>query len=102
MAEEIALTHHEHWDGNGYLGLREEEIPLAGRIVAVADAFDALTQERPYKKAWMEKEAIAEIKKKSGLQFDPRVVEAFLEIVEDEEHVDHQEKQQGLNQSPTI
>jgi putative two-component system response regulator len=102
MAEEIALTHHEHWDGNGYLGLREEEIPLAGRIVAIADAFDALTQDRPYKKAWTEKEAIAEIKQKSGLHFDPRVVEAFLEVVEDGERVNHQEEMQGLIHSPTI
>src|SRR4030095_11064592 len=52
MAEEIALTHHEHWNGNGYLGLAGESIPIAGRIVAVADVFDALTHERPYKKAW--------------------------------------------------
>src|SRR6185503_10580036 len=52
LAEQIALTHHERWDGTGYIGLRDEEIPIAGRIVTVADVFDALMSERPYKKAW--------------------------------------------------
>lgn len=81
LAEQIALTHHERWDGSGYLGLREEAIPMAGRIVAVADVFDALTSDRPYKKAWPIHEAIEEIKRQSGRQFDPRVVEAFLKVV---------------------
>jgi len=63
MAEEIALTHHEKWDGTGYSpGLKEEAIPLASRIVAVADVFDALTHERPYKKAWPVAEAVEEIR----------------------------------------
>ena len=79
LAEQIALTHHERWDGGGYIGLREESIPVAGRIVTVADVFDALTSERPYKKAWNANDAIEEIKRQSGKQFDPRVVEAFLE-----------------------
>ena len=81
LAEQIALTHHERWGGTGYLGLREEAIPLAGRIVAVADVFDALTSDRPYKKAWPVSEAVEEIKYQSGRQFDPRVVEAFLKVV---------------------
>jgi putative two-component system response regulator len=81
LAEQIALTHHERWDGSGYLGLCEEAIPIAGRIVAVADVFDALTSDRPYKKAWPIHEAIEEIKRQSGRQFDPRVVEAFLKVV---------------------
>ena len=80
MAEEIALTHHEHWDGKGYLGLQGESIPIAGRIVAVADVFDALINERPYKKAWSHQEAIEEIQRQSGRQFDPRIVQAFLEV----------------------
>lgn len=79
LAEVIALTHHEKWDGSGYpKGLRGEEIPIEGRIVAVADVFDALTSERPYKKAWSAAEAIEEIKRCSGQHFDPKVVEAFL------------------------
>jgi len=81
LAEQIALTHHERWDGTGYIGLREESIPMAGRIVTVADVFDALTSERPYKKAWPLSEAIEEIQRQSGHQFDPRVVEVFLKIV---------------------
>lgn len=82
MAEEIALTHHEHWGGNGYLGLKGESILLAGRIVAVADVFDALTHERPYKQAWQHQEALEEIQRQSGRQFDPHVVQAFLEIIQ--------------------
>jgi len=81
LAEQIALTHHERWDGTGYIGLREDAIPMAGRIVAVADVFDALTSERPYKKAWPLSEALEEIKCQSGPQFDPRIVEAFLNVV---------------------
>ncbi|HEX9388012.1 MAG TPA: HD domain-containing phosphohydrolase [Anaerolineales bacterium] len=81
LAEQIALTHHERWDGTGHLGLREDAIPLAGRIVAVADVFDALISERPYKQAWPLNESLEEIKRQSGRQFDPRVVEAFLKVV---------------------
>jgi putative two-component system response regulator len=81
MAEQIALTHQERWDGSGYpLGLKGEAIPLAGRIVALADVFDALTHERPYKKAWSLKDALAEIRRQSGRQFDPQVVEAFFSL----------------------
>jgi putative two-component system response regulator len=82
LAEEIALSHHERWDGTGYLGLKAESIPIAGRIVTVADVFDALTNERPYKKAWLHTEAIEEIRRQTGRQFDPRVVEAFLHVVD--------------------
>ena len=81
MAESIALTHHERWDGSRYpLGLAGEEIPLAGRIVAVADVFDALTHERPYKEAWSISDAVAEIVSQSGRQFDPAIVEAFTRL----------------------
>jgi putative two-component system response regulator len=80
-AEEIALTHHERWDGTGYIGQHGESIPMTGRIVTVADVFDALTNERPYKKAWPYDEAIEEIQRQSGRQFDPLVVEAFLQAV---------------------
>lgn len=81
LAEEIALTHHESWDGSGYpRGLREEEIPLAGRIVAVADVFDALTHVRAYKSAWRLDDAVDEIQHQSGVKFDPTVVKAFLQV----------------------
>lgn len=81
LAYQIACTHQERWDGSGYpRGLRGEEIPRVGRIVAVADVFDALTHERPYKTAWSEQSAIDEIARQSGRQFDPAVVEAFLQM----------------------
>lgn len=81
MARTVALTHHEKWDGNGYPnGLSGEEIPLVGRIVAIADVFDALTSERPYKKAWSIDDALALIERESGKHFDPTLVPAFLEI----------------------
>ena len=81
LAEQIALTHHECWDGGGYpLGLRGDNIPIAGRIVTVADVFDALTHERSYKKAWPVSDAVAEIEHLGGSKFDPRVVEAFLKL----------------------
>lgn len=81
LAEEIALSHHERWDGLGYpKGLSEERIPPSGRIVAVADVFDSLTHERPYKHAWSVREALAEIEGNAGTQFDPDVVEALLRL----------------------
>ncbi|MCW3018594.1 MAG: domain S-box protein [Solirubrobacterales bacterium] len=84
MAAVIAATHHEWWNGTGYpSGLAGERIPIVGRIVAVADVFDALTHERPYKAAWPVSQAVARIKRGSGRQFDPRVVRAFLAIRED-------------------
>lgn len=82
LAETITRSHHEKWDGSGYPeGLRGENIPVEARIVAIADFYDALTHERPYKKAWSPEEAIAEVKKQSGIHFDPRIVEAFLHEV---------------------
>jgi putative two-component system response regulator len=81
MASEIAGTHHERWDGNGYVaGLVGAEIPLAGRITALADVWDTLTHERPYKPAWDEDRALAEIDAQAGAHFDPRIVEAFRTI----------------------
>jgi putative two-component system response regulator len=83
FAEEIALYHHEHWDGTGYTpGLAGESIPLSARIVAIADVYDSLTHERPYKRAWSKDEAVTEIKAGTGSHFDPDVVGAFLEIVD--------------------
>ncbi len=84
MAEEIALTHHERWDGDGYPhGLSKEEIPPAGRIVAVADTFDALTTARPYKEAWSLERTVKEIGSQRGGQFDPDVVDALEAVLED-------------------
>jgi putative two-component system response regulator len=83
MAECIARYHHERWDGTGYCtGLAGEKIPLPARIVAVADAFDALTHERPYKPAWPIPDALAEIESQSGRQFDPSVVTALCALDE--------------------
>jgi putative two-component system response regulator len=84
MAEQIAVYHHEWWDGTGYAErLAGEKIPLVARIVAVADAFDALTHERPFKGALAPKEALEEIRRLAGRQFDPTVVRAF-------ERLDHE------------
>ena len=78
LAEEIALTHHECWDGSGYpAGLAGNHIPLSGRIVTLADAFDALTHDRPYKPAWTTEKAKAEIQRLSGTKFDPALVNVF-------------------------
>ena len=79
-ALDIPHDHHERWDGNGYpRGLKGEEIPLAARIFAVVDVWDALTSDRPYRKAWTEEKALAYIREQSGKHFDPQVVETFLE-----------------------
>ena len=78
-AMEIPYCHHEKWDGSGYpRGLKEEQIPLVARIFAVVDVFDALTSDRPYRKAWSKEEALDHIKQESGKHFDPQVVELFL------------------------
>lgn len=102
IAAIVALTHHENWDGTGYpghvnaetgavikkdacgkaLGLKGEEIPIYGRIVAIADVYDALTSNRIYKKAWNEDAVIAEMKKLSGTKFDPELVDVFLENID--------------------
>lgn len=85
LAEQIAFSHHERWDGNGYEGISRSSIPLAGRIVAIADVFDALTQKRPYKPAWPVSDAIAEVDRQRGQQFDPELVDAFLKVIEERE-----------------
>jgi len=101
IAAEVALTHHENWDGTGYPGWvdpatgeplrtdengrvrkrRGEEIPLYGRIVALADVYDALMSRRVYKDPWCEEQVLDEIRKLSGSKFDPAVVEAFFEVL---------------------
>ncbi len=82
LSREIALYHHERWDGSGYPhGLRGEAIPLAARIVAIADVFDALTTRRPYKPAWPVERALAYLEEQAGRHFDPELAALFLEIL---------------------
>jgi HD-GYP domain-containing protein (c-di-GMP phosphodiesterase class II) len=94
-AADIVLAHHERWDGAGYpKGLRAEEIPLGSRIFSVVDTFDSMTWDRVYRKAMTTQEALNEILRCSGTQFDPLVVEAFLDIydawvIEREQMQDH-------------
>jgi putative two-component system response regulator len=81
LAEEIALTHHEKWDGTGYpQGLKGEHIPISGRVVAVADVFDAIIFRRPYKPALSPKEAFTLIEEERGTHFDPDIIDAFIGI----------------------
>ncbi|HET7838753.1 MAG TPA: HD domain-containing phosphohydrolase, partial [Rectinemataceae bacterium] len=95
LAREIALNHHERWDGTGYPGVRDgvcydstrfgpgkkgREIPLSARIVAVADVYDALVSERPYKDPWEEDRALHYLRQESGKHFDPEIVDIFLEV----------------------
>jgi putative two-component system response regulator len=83
-AKKFAGYHHEKWDGTGYpKGLKGEEIPLESRLMAIADVYDALVCERPYKKPFTHEQAVEIIKKDSGTHFDPKIVEAFLNIAED-------------------
>ncbi|TCO68243.1 HD-GYP domain-containing protein [Caldanaerobacter subterraneus] len=77
---EAVLYHHERFDGKGYIGLKSKEIPLFSRIIAVADAFDAMTNDRPYRKALSLEEAVEEIKKNSGTQFDPEIADTFIKL----------------------
>ena len=82
MARIVVLTHHEKWDGSGYpKGLKAEDIPIEGRIAALCDVFDALTSERPYKRAWSVEEALAYVDGNAGLHFEPRLVTVFKEIL---------------------
>jgi len=81
MAEEIARNHHERWNGSGYpAGLERDAIPLPARIVAIADVFDALTHDRPYRAAWPVRQVVSAIQNDAGLQFDPELTEAFLSL----------------------
>lgn len=80
LAQSIALNHHEKWDGTGYpQGLSGEAIPIEGRLAAIADVFDALTSERPYKKAWPVSDAVALIQEQAGKHFDPQLVPVFMD-----------------------
>jgi PAS domain S-box-containing protein len=82
-ALDIPYCHHEHWDGSGYpRGLKEEEIPLAARLFTVADVYDALISDRPYRKAWTKAQALKYMKEQAGKQFDPQAVKFFLDTLD--------------------
>jgi putative two-component system response regulator len=84
LALDIPYNHHEKWDGSGYpRGLKGDEIPLAARLFAIADVWDAVTSDRPYRPAWTEEQARAYIHEQSGKHFDPRVVELFFKVIEE-------------------
>ena len=79
---DVAYSHHERWDGLGYPeGLKGEEIPLSARIFAVVDQWDALTSDRPYRRAWTREAVIAYIQENAGKIYDPRIARAFLTII---------------------
>ncbi|QMV44113.1 HD-GYP domain-containing protein [Cohnella cholangitidis] len=87
LAGVIARSHHEKWDGTGYPhGLKGEDIPIEARIVALADFYDALTHERPYKRAWTSEEALAEVERQRGLHFEPKIVDAFIQLYQGNEN----------------
>jgi putative two-component system response regulator len=84
LAVNIPYCHHEKWDGSGYpRGLQGEEIPLAARLFAIVDVWDALTSDRPYRQAWTKEEALTYIHEQSGKHFDPRIVDVFLKLIEE-------------------
>ena len=81
-ALDIPYCHHEKWDGSGYpRGLKGQDIPLAARLFAIVDVYDALTSDRPYRAAWSRKAAIEFIRGQSGIHFDPTVVDVFLSVI---------------------
>jgi len=88
MAATIATSHHERWDGTGYPeGLRGESIPIEGRITAICDVFDALLSQRPYKTPWSGQDAVEYLVSQSGHQFDPTLVDLFVQHIDDVEHI---------------
>jgi putative two-component system response regulator len=83
QALDIPYCHHEKWDGSGYpRGLRGEQIPFAARIFALVDVWDALTSDRPYRKAWPKEKALAYMREQAGTHFDPDLVEPFLSMLD--------------------
>jgi putative two-component system response regulator len=100
LGEVIALTHHERWDGSGYPhGVAGDATPLVGRICAIADVFDALISERPYKEAWAHQSAASEIASQAGRQFDPELVDLFLGLQPALEHLLASAEAEGTEQA---
>ena len=97
LAQEIARTHHEWWNGGGYIGLSREQIPLASRIVSVADTFDAITHDRPYRAAKTIRKAIEELRRQAGRQFDPVVVDAIARVLKAEMGFDEPDKELSVS-----
>jgi HD-GYP domain-containing protein (c-di-GMP phosphodiesterase class II) len=86
-ALDIPYCHHEKWDGTGYpRGLKGEAIPTSARIFAVADVWDAITSDRPYRKGWSEEDALKYIEEQSGKYFDPKVVQEFFRLIHEDRH----------------
>jgi putative two-component system response regulator len=101
LAHRIALGHHEKWDGSGYpSGLAGEAIPFEARIVAIADVFDALTSERPYKKAWPVEEALNYLRDNRGRHFDPALVDRFLTLMDPVREIMRRWAEQAPEQAP--
>ena len=101
MAKEIAVNHHEKWDGSGYpKGLQGAEIPLTARIIAIADVFDALTTERPYKKAWPVERAVKFIEDNAGSHFDPELVAVFIKALPEILIIKDQYAEQTISDQP--
>lgn len=95
-ALDIPLYHHERWDGEGYPhGLKGEKIPFQARIFAIVDVWDALLTDRPYRDAWPRGKAVAHIKEQSGKHFDPRVVDAFIKIIESDRKLEQDQEKVG-------
>lgn len=103
MAREVALSHHERWDGSGYsVGRAQDEIPIVGRVVAVADVFDSLTHVRPYKSAMRIPDAVEVIREGKGTHFDPQVVEAFQSLVDRREVEGLDERLGGIHSADLV
>src|SRR5690606_18421528 len=102
-ALDIPYSHHERWDGSGYpRGLKGEEIPLSARIFAVVDVYDALTSDRPYRPAWERSRALDYLKENSGVLFDPRVVDEFVCMIDDEQAVVERRELASERQPPRM
>lgn len=103
VAKSIALTHHERWDGTGYPNhLAGDAIPIMGRICAVADVFDALTSERPYKPAWSNDDSLHVLKEGQGTQFDPGLIDLFIRNFKEVEHIQQRTFETGPKGLPLV